>query len=424
MPRTNKIKWILIFTIACIFVNGFVCTFQRNSLGYQKNTTAGKISGKEMIASEEGAESKRTTTRKKQKKEYAGPKKLKTENEGRVFIRPHNDPEKAAFKIIGGYPEYIVGPTDILLFNDWLQDKLVERKIRVRPDGTISYTFIENIFVDGLAPSEIDELITSKLEGYVKHPKLDITVEAYNSKSASLFGEVKVISSRYSGPGVYALRGQETILDFLLRAGSHTERADLSNVEVTRGGITYKINMLSIFKGDDTQNIYLEDKDMVLVPLLPQYGEIQVSENRVYIFGEVNRPGLYTLSDKARLLDAISISQGIKISGTGKKIKVIRGTPEEPIVIPANLVRLLKKNDLSQNLKLQDGDIIYVARSTMGKVHNFIDKIKPILGIMREPASFRDIYTTGRGLRLRTGVSKKLLLEQAASEVDVRTLNP
>jgi hypothetical protein len=52
---------------------------------------------------------------------------------------------------------------------------------------------------------------------------------------------------------------------------------------------------------------------------------------------------------------------------------------------------------------LHNDDIIYVPRSFIGDVNDVISKIEPLLNVLLLPASYRDLYTTGGGLRIDTG---------------------
>ena len=59
--------------------------------------------------------------------------------------------------------------------------------------------------------------------------------------------------------------------------------------------------------------------------------------------------------------------------------------------------------DMDQNVALKSEDVIYVPRSFMGDVNDAIAKIDPLLSILLLPATYRDLYTTGGGLRIDTG---------------------
>ena len=81
---------------------------------------------------------------------------------------------------------------------------------------------------------------------------------------------------------------------------------------------------------------------------------------RVYVLGQVNKPGLYELDRSCSLIDAISQAGGWTKDAAKKKIHIIhidqKSAPEK-----INLLSLLEKGDTSQNPNLKEGDIVYLS---------------------------------------------------------------
>lgn len=94
---------------------------------------------------------------------------------------------------------------------------------------------------------------------------------------------------------------------------------------------------------------------------------------RVYVLGEVVKPGMYELEKQHNLIDAIGIAGGYTKNAAKKKVLILRkdqmGNP-----IKANLVNFLTKGDLTQNYALNEGDVVYLSDS--GKI-NFASDILP-----------------------------------------------
>lgn len=102
---------------------------------------------------------------------------------------------------------------------------------------------------------------------------------------------------------------------------------------------------------------------------------IKFRTNRVYVFGEVSRPGLYELERSHRLLDAIGIAGGYTKDTAKRKIFIIhKESVDKPI--KADLLRLLKNGDTSQNYVLNDGDTVFL--SDNGRI-DFGRDILPLL---------------------------------------------
>lgn len=98
---------------------------------------------------------------------------------------------------------------------------------------------------------------------------------------------------------------------------------------------------------------------------------------KVYVVGEVNKPGIYDLSwDRMNIISAISSAGGIALKGRTKEIRVVRLVDGEVVSQKVNYRNLTRKGDLSQNISLQDGDLVYVPHS--GKI-DFNTDIMPFV---------------------------------------------
>lgn len=296
-----------------------------------------------------------------------------------------------------GIPEYIIGPGDVLEITFWEATKPSKYKTMVRPDGTISYSFLDDIPVSGLTPRQVDRLLAERLATYIKNVRLDVAILEYKSKSALLFGEINILQlqTEKSGPGKYALKGKTTVLDLIVIAGGATKDADLKNVELVRGGKQYSLNLYAaMFKGDITQNVIIDDGDIVTVPELPFLGE------RIYVFGEVYSEGIYAHEDASDLLAAIGMAGGCNTVAVEDDIKIIRGYGKgKPVVLSASLDDILIKGDISQNIPLIDGDVVYVPRTVIGDINEFILNTTPLLEYFLYPGQYRDYYSHPDRLR-------------------------
>lgn len=334
--------------------------------------------------------------------------------------------ENSAFTQKRGIPEYLIGPGDVLTINFWISTSIASGALSrseegfkqntytvvVRQDGKISYLFGDDISVAGHTTSEIREILTNQLKTYIRNPRIEVIVKEYKSKSALLFGQINILQTGTSGPGKYPLTGRTTILDLIVSAGGpisgkdtsvlgvNPGNADLKSVELVRKGKRYTVNLYNaMFRADVSQNIIIDDGDIVTVPELPYYGE------RVYVFGEVNRQGIYRLKDAYDLLAALANAGSVTLIAVKSDIKIIREYKErqgKPIILSANLDEILKRGDLAQNIKLKDGDVVYVPRRTIGDINEFILNTTPLLDyLLKYPAGFRDTYFLDPANKLR-----------------------
>lgn len=83
----------------------------------------------------------------------------------------------------------------------------------------------------------------------------------------------------------------------------------------------------------------------------------QIRSIQVYVTGEARRPGVYTVSSLSTLVNAIFSSGGPSVEGSLRRIQVRRNGS---VVTTFDLYRLLLNGDKSKDVKLLDGDVIYI----------------------------------------------------------------
>ena len=311
---------------------------------------------------------------------------------------PKGPEENQAHTERRGFPEYLIGSGDALQILLRAGAEAQEQPLMVRPDGVISYMFLDDIKASGLTPGELDSVLTEKLTEYYKEPpRIDVIVTAYNSKKVSLLGAIfRAVGA--TGPGRFGLRGKTTALDLILEAGGPEMDAMLETVRLTRGGHTYTLNLQrALYEGDPSDNVILEGNDMLFVP-----GAGQISK-KALILGEVGSPGIYEFEEDVSVLEAILRAGGFTSDAVKQNMKIVRGDPENPEMLTINIDGILHEADIAQNVVLKDGDIVYVPRDFLGSVNEVITRIDPVLTFLMWPSTYRTMYTTGGGLRLDTG---------------------
>ena len=301
--------------------------------------------------------------------------------------------ENKVFKEVSGVPEYKIGPLDVLTIDSRVGEKLTTTDVPVNSRGTISYSFLDDVSVMNLTPSEVDALLTAKLSKYVRNPRIDVRVTKFESKTALISGEFVSLRSRdiaQARSGRFFLRGKTTLMDLISLAGGYTVNADVKRVRLVRKGRRYPINLYNIIeRGDQTQNVIIDDGDLVDIPESPL-------GRRIYVLGAVANQGVYRLQDARDLLTALSLAGNFTKEAKEEQTLIIRGYDApgaKPLVMMADLDALLNKADVSQNIPLQDGDLVYVPRMLIGDINRWIDNATPMLDLVRWPAETYRQYT-------------------------------
>ncbi len=309
------------------------------------------------------------------------------------------DPIRQAYTERGGFPEYLLGVGDKLQLT--LRDvKVTSEQVIVRPDGNISFAMLENVRAAGRTPTELDDDVTLELGRFLRAPKVDVEVMEFHSKIVSLLGAIETLerATVKSGQGRYPLKGKTTLLDIILEAGGTTPDAQLDRVQLIRGDGSFRLDLRSVLaSGKQKDNAILQGGDIVIVP------GTSLRSKKVIVLGEVARPNVYMFADDARLMEALSQAGGFVEAALRNDVRLIRVVEGAAQMYSINFERLTSHGDFRQNVSLENDDIIFVPRSFLGDVNDVITKIEPLLNILLLPATYRDLYTTGGGLRLNTG---------------------
>ncbi len=103
---------------------------------------------------------------------------------------------------------------------------------------------------------------------------------------------------------------------------------------------------------------------------------------KIYVMGEVNKPGIYDIPiSSMNVFAAISSASGVATHGRSKHIQVLRSIGDTMYYKEVNIDAFIKKHDLSQNLALQDGDIVYVPTSNKIDITTDILPLVSIYGV-------------------------------------------
>lgn len=84
---------------------------------------------------------------------------------------------------------------------------------------------------------------------------------------------------------------------------------------------------------------------------------VQATSARVYVVGQMVRPGEFPLSGRMTVLKALALAGGFKEFAKPESIVIVR---EDQTVVPFNYKRIADGKDVSQNVLLAAGDTIVV----------------------------------------------------------------
>lgn len=221
---------------------------------------------------------------------------------------------------------------------------------RVSESGDIRVPLIGTVKIGNLTVREAEERIAKHLEEgkFVVQPQVTIVPIQMRSSQISVIGLV-------GKPGRYQLDSSNMrITDALSMAGGVVQTAptvglnggDILILKGTRNGeaITKTIDLSDIFiRGQDELDIPVSGGDTLYVARAPQY----------YIYGEVQRPGVYKIERNMTVRQALAQAGGLTPRGSQNGARIFRKTSEG------------KEIELSPGLEetLEDSDTLFFKQS-------------------------------------------------------------
>jgi polysaccharide export outer membrane protein len=208
---------------------------------------------------------------------------------------------------------------------------------------------------------ELENFITKPLaQDYFVNPEVNVSVKEYHSLQYFISGAIE-------SPGLYEMTSRATLLELLAKAGG---------VLPTRGNVAYiqrksanhngtgkpvktdpiKVDLKKLLdQGDMSQNRALESGDVVYIP--PEK-VLNLTESKIYVGGEVKKPGLFDFQPGLTALSACIMAGGFTKFAAPNRTRVIRGQGDEKVIIKINLNHV-RKGEIA-DVELQPGDRIQV----------------------------------------------------------------
>lgn len=96
---------------------------------------------------------------------------------------------------------------------------------------------------------------------------------------------------------------------------------------------------------------------------------------KVIVLGEVGSAGVYSVTGKSTILEAIGCAGGFTPHAVPSSTILIRGGLQNPKGMRLNLTRAIDRADMNQNVVLQSEDIIYVPKKFIANVNYALTQI-------------------------------------------------
>jgi len=340
---------------------------------------------------------KRTLT----KEEY-----LRAKFKGKEIVLPEDLSKNGEIEV-----KYKIGIDDILNIYIWNHEDL-SRDVPIRSDGNVSLPLIGDIHAAGLEIPEFKTIIEKKYDEYIEHPQITVTCKVPTSLQVSVVGAVEKPET-YVGPATmtYTLRGDRTLMSILSVVEIRPD-ADLEESYIIRGDKIIPVNLKALLEdGDTSQNVILQPQDTLVIaePL-----------KEIVLLGEVKSPGRYKTKRKTTVLDALSRAGGINSKNANLHMAYLaRGND----ILPINFKMLLDYGNMSQNILLNDGDVIYIPNINENKTFVIGEVNVPGVRYFTDPMDLREAISFCGGFRETANRSQVVVVRGDPQKPEVYAVN-
>jgi len=284
--------------------------------------------------------------------------------------------------------DYRIGFDDVLDISVFEAQEL-NREVRVSSAGEISLPLLDSVRVAGLTPREVELVLQELLRRtYMKDPHISVFVREMQSHPVSVLGAVR-------RPGVFQVRGSKTLIEILSLAegladdagetaiilrGAGLQNSTSSDAEKTlgatenrsenSGGVAAPDENRDGFPADNVVEVNLKElldsSDVRQNPVVNPGDIVKVLHaGIVYVVGEVQRPGGFTMksNEKMSVLQVIALSGGLTRTAAKAGARIIR-TDEQSgarAQTPIDLSKILAGK--AQDPLLEPRDIVFVPNS-------------------------------------------------------------
>lgn len=234
----------------------------------------------------------------------------------------------------------------------------------VGPDGTISVPFAGSILARGRTLREIEEEIVRRLGGRANAPQALVRLSRNVNSTVTVVGEVNQSAQVPLTP-----KG-ERLLDVLARAGGVKSPVNLTTIQVTRNGQSYRMPLSDII--DQGDNNVLLARDDVVTALFQPYS--------FTVLGAAGR------NDEIRFeAFGITLSQALgRIGGLQDGRANPRGVflfrwadRSDPTNLREPVIYSFDLKDpavyfMAQQMRMENGDVIYITNSPVAELQRFV----------------------------------------------------
>lgn len=96
---------------------------------------------------------------------------------------------------------------------------------------------------------------------------------------------------------------------------------------------------------------------------------------RIVVGGQVRNPGSYAITARPTVMEAVMLAGGLNPESRMNEVIVMRMKPDNTAMLRrVNLQQFIARGDMTQNIRLQPEDLVFVPRSRVAEVNLWIEE--------------------------------------------------
>ncbi len=262
---------------------------------------------------------------------------------------------------------YRIGPNDVISVSVFAGgEEQYSSDLTVTTRGTVNAPFIGELQAAGLTTSELEQRIRDPLaRDYFVNPEVNISVKEFRSLHYYISGAVEK-------PGLYETRSEYSLMEliakaegvvsdrgnvaYIMRHGATEAAAGKDAAELAAATEPLRVDLKRLLdQGDMSANVELRPGDLVYIPLEKSQ---DAAQSKIYVDGEVKKPGLYDFRPGMTAMNACILAGGFDRFAAPNRAKIIRQDNGATETIEVNLKDV--REGKAPDPLLQPGDRIHI----------------------------------------------------------------
>jgi polysaccharide export outer membrane protein len=228
--------------------------------------------------------------------------------------------------------------------------------LEVQADGNVSLRLIGPVQAAGKSIQQLRKDIEKAYSLYLKSPSIDVTPIKTNTALEDLRQAVSNFLGNNGGQNITAVVNPD------------------GKVQLPLVGSVYVVGMSP---DEIRREVNLRYRERIIgIELEPRL--IRQASHFVYVFGQVNKPGRFEISQPTTVTQALAMAEGLQVGGNNRQIVVFRRAEDWRLVstmLDLRGAHLGKRPNPADEIWLRDNDLIIVPPRPIKVFNDFVRQV-------------------------------------------------